>query len=241
MTSPRTVLVTGAASGIGRATALAFHDQGDRVVAADLDASGLASLPSDVTTEALDVTDRAAVEGLVAETVERTGSLDVVVNCAGTLAFQSTHLVEDADWQRVIEVNLTGTFHVCRAALRVMVEQQAGVILNVASSAAHIGTPWAAAYAASKGGVAAMTKSLAVEYGRQGIRVCAVSPAGVETPMHASFAIPEGADHTLVNRVLPFDGMFGPEAVAGPLVFLASDAADRINGEILHITDAVTA
>ena len=181
-----------------------------------------------------DVSRAADVQRTVTETVDRYGKLDCLCNIAGILRFENAHQVALEDWDEVIAVNLTGTFLMCRAALPHLVASK-GTIVNMASTAALAGHPWAAPYAASKGGVLSLTYTLAVEYGLQGVRVNAVCPGAVETPIHGQFRFPEGVNQSLLQRIMTYDQMRGPETVASAVAFLASDEAAHINGESLRI------
>ncbi len=241
----KVALVTGAASGIGRATAQRYVDVGASVAVADLDGAAVDAVAAELGDRAIgvacDVADTTAADAAVAAAVERFGRLDVLANIAGVLRFEHTHEVSDDEWDLVIGVNLTGTFKMTRAALRVMLPQGSGTILNTTSSAAFRASPWASPYGASKGGVLAFTKAIAVEYGRQGIRCNCVAPAGVRTPMIGNFRLPEGGDFSLVERIMAFDGELDPTDIANTFVFLASDEADRINGTCLSVDDAMLA
>jgi meso-butanediol dehydrogenase / (S,S)-butanediol dehydrogenase / diacetyl reductase len=138
-------------------------------------------------------------------------------------------------WDQVLAVNLTGTFLCCRAALPVMLEGGGGAIVNTSSTAALAGHPWAAAYSASKGGVLALTKVLAVEYAKRGIRANAVCPGSIRTPITGDFEFPEGADAKLVHRIMSITKPEGPEVVAAAIAYLASDDARHVNGESLRV------
>jgi NAD(P)-dependent dehydrogenase (short-subunit alcohol dehydrogenase family) len=153
---------------------------------------------------------------------------------AGILHMEHTHELDLEDWNRVIAINLTGTFLMCKAALPHLLAS-GGNIINTSSTSALAGLPWGAAYGASKGGVLALTYALAVEYGKQGIRVNAVCPGSIMTPMTTRGALPEGADMSLLRRVVPIDKPRGPETVAGVMAFLASDDAVHINGEKIRV------
>ena len=241
----KVALVTGAASGIGRATAERYVGAGASVLLADLDQGAVETAAGELGDRAAavscDVSDAAAADAAVAAAVERFGRLDVLCNIAGVLRFEHTHEVSDAEWALVIGVNLTGTFNMTRAALRVMLDQGHGSVINTASSAAYRASPWAAAYGASKAGVVGFTKAIAVEYGRQGIRCNCVAPAGVKTPMIDSFRLPEGGDFSLVERIMAFDGELDPVDIADTFVFLGTDEADRINGTCISVDDAMLA
>lgn len=247
----RVVVVTGGASGIGRTTARRFAAEGALVRIGDMDASGMEETCDGhrgISAAVCNVADEASVDGFVAETVAELGTPDVLVNLAGVLAFANTHEVPMSQWQRILDVNLTGTFLMCRAVIARMLQTPEGddptvargVVVNTASTAAHIGQAWSAAYCASKGGVLALTRALAVEYGRRGIRVNSVSPGAVDTPMTGAFAFPEGADRSLLARTMPLHGMGTPDDIAGAITYLASDEASFVFGADLRIDGATT-
>lgn len=233
------VLVTGAGSGIGRATVHRLVEEGATVVATDIVAEGLehtakdAARPEAVTTFVGDVSDPAFGPAAVAAALEH-GRLDVVVNSAGILRFEHTHEVALASWQKILDVNLTGTFLMCQAALPALLDG-GGAIVNVASTAALAAHPWAAAYSASKGGVLALTRTLAIEYARQGLRANAVCPGSIDTPITGAFTLPEGADPKLLHRIMSPVGMAQPEVVAAAIAYLGSDDASHVNGADLRV------
>ena len=243
----RNALVTGGASGIGRATALRLAAEGATVVAVDVNADLLEEvaaagdgLAGSVSTLVGNVASEEGVADMVAETLSRTGSLDVVVNVAGVLSFSHTHEQSLAEWDRLVAVNLTGNFLVCRQVLPPLLASR-GNIVNLASTAAHKGQPWASAYAATKGGVLAFSRALAVEYGGAGLRVNTISPGSIDTPITAAFHLPEGADVRLLNRVTPI-GPFGtPEGIAAAIAYVASDEASHMNGADILIDGATLA
>ncbi len=245
--SEKSALVTGGASGIGRATAIRLATEGAAVVAVDVNADLLAKLSVDaeglsgsITTLVGDVGSEAGVQSLVAASVERLGRLDVVVNVAGVLSFSHTHELTLDEWNRLITINLTGTFLVCREALPHLLATH-GNIVNLASTAAHKGQPWATAYVASKGGVLALTRALAVEYAAAGLRVNSISPGAIDTPITAAFHLPEGADIKLLSRVTPL-GRFGTaENIAAAIAYVASDEGSHMNGADLLIDGATLA
>ncbi len=237
----RAVLLTGAASGIGRATALRLAEEGARLALSDVQAEGLEATAKEARERGApceasvsDVSDEAAVAALVAGTVERFGRLDVLCNIAGILRFDNTHELSLDAWNRILAVNLTGTFLTCRAALPHLLEAR-GNIVNMSSSSALAGHPWTAAYSASKGGVLALTRGLAIEYGKLGLRANAVCPGGVNTPIQQAFHVPEGANAKLLRKIMPFTGMVEPETVASTVAFLASDDAAHVNGDAIRV------
>jgi meso-butanediol dehydrogenase/(S,S)-butanediol dehydrogenase/diacetyl reductase len=232
------VLVTGAASGIGRATAIRLAEEGASVVATDINVELLEKLgvearglPAPLTTMVGDVSSEAGVRTMVGAALAELGRLDVVVNVAGVLSFSHTH---------ELSVNLTGTFLVCREALPHLLATR-GNIVNLASTAAHKGQPWATAYVASKGGVLAFTRSLAVEYAAQGLRVNSISPGGIDTPITGAFHLPEGADIKLLARVTPIGNFGTPEGIAAAIAYVASDEASHMNGADIVIDGATIA
>jgi NAD(P)-dependent dehydrogenase (short-subunit alcohol dehydrogenase family) len=243
----KSILVTGGASGIGRATALRLAAEGGAVMAVDVNADLLAKLSVDaeglsgsIATLVGDVGSEAGVQSLVARSAERLGHLDVVVNVAGVLSFAHTHEVTLDEWNRLITINLTGTFLVCREAIPHLLATR-GNIVNLASTAAHKGQPWATAYVASKGGVLALTRALAVEYAAAGLRANSISPGAIDTPITAAFHLPEGADIKLLHRVTPL-GPFGmPEHIAAAIAYVASDEGAHMNGADLLIDGATLA
>ncbi len=230
----RTAIVTGAASGIGQATVARLVAEGATVVAVDVKEP---EVPAGVHVVVGDVSDRAVSDRAVAEAVERTGALHVLANVAGILRTARTHEHPRETWDRVLAVNLTGTFLACQAAIPAMLETAAGTaaIVNTASTAALAGHPWAAAYSASKGGVLALTKVLAVEYARDGIRANCVCPGSIDTPITGAFEFPEGVDTRLIKRMMAIDRPRGPETVAAAIAYLASDDASHVNGESLRV------
>jgi meso-butanediol dehydrogenase/(S,S)-butanediol dehydrogenase/diacetyl reductase len=237
----KVVLITGAASGIGRATAERLASEGATLALSDLNADGLAEtadtctgLGSKVRTDIVNVADEDQVATMVAGAAEEFGRLDVVVNVAGILQFKHTHETTVEEFERILKVNLTGTFIVCREAIPHLLESR-GNIVNTASTSAIAGHPWTVAYASSKGGVAALTQTIAVEYGKQGLRCNAVAPGSILTPIQNEFQLPEGADAKLVHRIMALDEQRGPEVVAGAIAFLASDDGRHVNGTVVKV------
>jgi NAD(P)-dependent dehydrogenase (short-subunit alcohol dehydrogenase family) len=225
--------VTGVASGIGFAVAERLRDDGAAVVGFDLRGEG----PDDVEVVAGDVTDRASVESALARAVDVHGQLDIVANVAGVAQFGRVDRIDDAEWQRSLDINLTGPFLVCRAALPHL-RATKGCIVNVASIAGLEGQAYTAAYCASKGGLVLLTKALAVELAHEGVRVNCVCPAAVDTPLLSEVAplIPADADPRLLDRLqMLMPGLVSPGEVAAAVAYLVSDAARMITGQSLAL------
>ena len=239
--TPAVALVTGAASGIGRACVERLAGNGTAVVAVDLDADGLADL--DALALAADVADAAAVVGAVARAEAELGALDAVVNVAGitgTRAAAECHVTPVDEWRRVIDVNLTGPFLVCRAALPRMLERGAGCIVNVASAAGLVAFPARCAYSASKGGVVQLTRSLAADYAARGIRANAVCPGMVDTPM-TRWRLDEPDLRAAVLAKIPAGRVATAAEVADAVALLAGGDLPYMNGAMLVLDGGWTA
>jgi len=191
----------------------------------------------------VDVTDESAVSDAVDLVVERHGRLDVVVNSAGVAGGGPVHLLDRAEWDRVIGVNLTGTFLVCKHALRPMLDQGSGSIINVASVEGIEGTEGGSTYNASKAGVVMLTKNLAIDYGSKGIRSNCICPGFIETPMFSSVLDSPGME--IYRERIQNEhklGRFGrPDEIAGAALFLASDDASFVTGHALVVDGGYTA
>ena len=237
----RVVLVTGAGSGIGRASALRAASEGARVFAVDLDRTALdesvaaiADAGGEATAHLCDIADPLATADCVRLCLAQYGALHALVNMAGILRFDDTEQLALPQWQRVLDVNLTGTFLLCQAALPHLVES-GGSIVNAASTAALAGLPCGAAYSASKGGVLAMTRSIAVEYAKRGVRANCVCPGDIGTNMTADVEFPPTMDFKLMPRISSLSGAKGPEVVAGVIAMLISDDGIHITGEDIRV------
>ncbi len=236
-------LVTGAASGIGRACAERLAAEGARVLCADLDAPGAQDTAEAIraaggraSSAACDVRDPAACGAAVEAAQTELGGLDVLANVAGIGLYSHTVETSDEQWARVLGINLTGVFQMCRAALPAL-EASRGSIVNMASSAGLVGVGYAAAYCASKGGVVQLTRSLAVEYAARGVRVNCVCPGGVDTPLARNFLPPEGADRKILRRMMGLlpEVLAQPADVAALVAYLASDEARAVTGAAFPI------
>jgi meso-butanediol dehydrogenase / (S,S)-butanediol dehydrogenase / diacetyl reductase len=233
------VVVTGAASGIGRATARLFAAEGAEVTVADINAAGLAETAAMIGGAAqavpYDAADMDSCRALIAGAAGG-GGIDVLANVAGMLSWGPTLDFDEARFEKILRVNLLSYYCLCRAAIPHLIAR-GGNVVNVASTAALQGIAYTVAYAASKHGVVGMTKSLAVEFAGQGVRVNAVAPGHVDTPMGNSAPPENGVDWALVMRNAPKlpDGSCAPEDIAEAIAYLASDKARKVTGTILTV------
>jgi NAD(P)-dependent dehydrogenase (short-subunit alcohol dehydrogenase family) len=246
----RVVLVTGAASGIGRATAELYAVMGARVVGSDVDAgrgaataAGLRDAGHEMVFKAADVTDDDDVAALLAFVTDQFGRLDCAANCAGVGGgHAATHEYPVEEWDRIVSINLRGTWLAMRAELGVMLALgNGGAIVNVSSTLGVRGSAMASPYSASKHGVLGLTRTAAIEYASAGIRVNAVSPGAIDTPiMDETFARFPGFREALLGFV-PIGRMGRPAEVATAIAWLSSDAASFITGESLAIEGGLLA
>lgn len=232
----RIAIVTGAASGIGRATALQLAEAGAVVIAVDVNESGLAALSlGEGWTRKVDVSKPPECEALVDAVLARHGRLDILVNAAAILRRVPIAEVDEALWDEVMDINLYSQFAMCRAGGRPMRRQKAGRIVNLTSTAAfNGGANSSSVYAISKGGILALTKSLARQFAADGVCVNAICPGGIDTPMgRQGFPEPAWSQHYATNVPLRRPGQ--PEEVARAIVFLASDWSSYITGHTLDV------
>jgi len=238
----KVALITGAGSGIGRACAEAYARAGARVVVSDRDVAGgeetvrrLAEAGGEALFVAADVADPAACAGLVARTLERFGRLDCACNNAGIGGEQNpTADYSDEGWQQVIGVNLSGVFYCMKHEIAGMLAGGGGAIVNMASILGQVGFATAPAYVAAKHGVLGLTKTAALEYAAQGIRVNAVGPAFIHTPMIAAFEEDPERSQMLLS-LHPIGRLGNPEEVAAAVLWLSSEAASFVTGAYLPV------
>ncbi|MDX2683752.1 SDR family NAD(P)-dependent oxidoreductase [Streptomyces soliscabiei] len=245
----RGVVVTGAGSGIGRATALRFAQLGDKVLVAELNADGAEAVVKEIeagggTARAVvgDLSDQHTADEVISAAVEAFGGLDVLVNNAGIMdTMTATADVSDAEWERVIRINLTAPFLLTRAALPHLLARGNGAIVNTASEAALRGSAAGTAYTVSKHGIIGLTKSTAVMYRDRGVRVNAVAPGGTLTHITDTVTF-DGDGASIVGRYQENVGrVAAAEEVAAAIVFLASDAASNISGAVLPVDNGWSA
>ncbi len=228
--TPRVALVTGGGSGIGKAIVERLSADGHRVATLDLQ-------PSDAPhSYVADVTDRAAIDAALTRIHDELGTVGILVNAAGLDGFKPFLKISFEDWQRVVNVNLHGVFHMIQAVLPEMIETGWGRIVNISSSSTHSGTPYMSHYVSAKSGVNGLTKSLALEYGPAGVTVNAVPPGFIDTPMLRK-AADKGylGDIDKTIEATPVRRMGRPEDIAAAVAFLASEEASYITGQILGV------
>lgn len=237
----KVALITGSSRGIGKAIALKLAEQGanigihclNNVDLAEELAREIMSKGRQVVVLKGDIADSSQANQIVQELISDLGKIDILVNNTGMVKDYPFIGLEDDEWQRVIDVNLTGTFNMCRSAAKQMLLQKHGRIINISSFVARLGGRGQANYVASKGGVEALTRALAVELAPRGITVNAVAPGAIETDMSRD-AINKYKDRLLQN--IPLKRLGTPEDVAGLVSFLASDEASYITGETIGVT-----
>lgn len=240
----KVALITGAGSGIGRAVTLRLASEGASVFAVDIDPAGLEGtakqLSSGIVTHQADVSERIACREAVDECVRALGRLDVLGNIAGISRAEHFTDVTESQYRHMMGVNLDGPFFLSQAAIPHLLATR-GNIVNVASNAGLMGQAYTAVYCITKGGVVQLTRSLAMEFVKTDIRVNAIAPAGVDTPLVHNFQIPPDADFSLMAPYAGFRDQARAEEVAALFSFVASDEARSIHGAVLSIDNGVTA
>jgi 2-hydroxycyclohexanecarboxyl-CoA dehydrogenase len=242
----RVAIVTGAASGIGRATAFDLAREGAAVVIADIDLAGAEKAAGEIrsigkaTARRVDVTDAAGARTLVAETLAEHGRIDILVSNAGWDQAQPFVDTDERFWDKVIAINYRGHLAMTHAVLPAMIEHGWGRIVTVASDAGRVGSTGEVVYSGAKGAVIAFTKGLAREVARHGINVNCVAPGLTDTPLLAG--ISEGAEKLMaaIVRSIPLGRVGRPEEVARAIVFFASPDADYITGQTLSVNGGLT-
>jgi NAD(P)-dependent dehydrogenase (short-subunit alcohol dehydrogenase family) len=247
MSERRVAVITGAGGGIGAATCRLFVERGMRVVAADVSARTAQEVAEEldptgesVTPINVDVSSAQSVEAMIAEATTRFGSVDVLVNLAGITSPGPSEAVSDEDWSRLVDIHLGGTFRCSRAAFPALSVSRSAAIVNTASVAAWLGLPGRASYCAAKAGIEGLTRTLAVEWAKHGIRVNAIAPGYIGTrPVEAM--IQRGfVDESRLRARIPLDRLGRPEEVASAIHFLASPDASYITGHTLTVDAGLT-
>ena len=247
----KNAVVTGAASGIGRETALRFAEEGAAVVCADRDAEGAGAVAAEIAAKGgtahaarADITSERDVSGLVEEALAALGRIDVLVNNAGVTILGGVAELTEADWQREIDINLTGAYRVSKAFWPRFAEAGGGAILSTASIAGVIAAPQDAAYVASKAGLIMLTRCMALDGAAAGIRANCICPGFVDTPMFDGFLAEQPEPDTALARAAnrtPLGRIGTPRDIADGFVYLASDDARWITGTALVIDGGLTA
>lgn len=234
--SGKTAIVTGSTRGIGRAVAQALSDSGARVAVVGRDRERASQVASEIGNNAAgfacDVTDTAQIATLIADVEKEFGGIDILVNNAGVTRDNLVMRLKDEDWDAVMNANLRGAFAAIRAVSRGMMKKRSGRIINMASVVGLMGNKGQANYAASKAGLIALTKSVAKELGSRGILVNAIAPGFVETEMTDAMT-PEA--RAALNGLIPLERLGKPEDIAATVVFLASDKASYITGQVIVV------
>jgi len=249
--SGKTCIVTGAGSGIGRAIAIRLAEEGGRVLCADLSADGAAETASQITASGgeavdrvVDVADPAAVDAMVGAAVDRWGRVDILVNNAGVNIPGLLHEVTDEVIDRTLDVNVKGQLYGCRAVIPHMLAQGGGSIVNISSVNGIVSEPFLTVYSASKGASVMLTKGVALDYAKQGIRCNVVCPGWVDTPINYAHAeMLGGLQHVYdtIDSFQPIGRPGQPREIANVVLFLASDEASFMTGSVVSADGGMTA
>ena len=237
----RIVIVTGGGGGLGREIAKGLSEFGARLVIADLDLSAAEAVAREIKGAGakaralhVDVTSPSSTRALADAVATEEGRIDILVNAAGVFAVAPAVELSPEEWKRVLEVNLTGVFLVSQAVGAVMLRQRRGKIINLASVSSQVGNPGYAAYAASKGGVALLTKVLGVEWCQHGVNVNAIAPAFTETSMTLPYLEGAGRREYVLSKI-PMGRLGEPRDLVGAAVFLSSSASDFVVGQTIYV------
>lgn len=246
----KTVIVTGGGGGIGGATCRRFAQEGARVAVFDMNLEAAQRVVEDIVAAGgtaaafkCDITNRVEVDTAVAATEARLGPIDVLVNNAGWDVFKPFTKTEPAQWDKLISINLIGALHMHHAVLPGMAERKAGRIVNIASDAARVGSSGEAVYAACKGGLVSFSKTIAREHARHGITVNVVCPGPTDTALLADVAEGAPSPEKLMEafaRAIPLGRIGQPDDLAGAIVFLSSDDASFITGQVISVSGGLT-
>ena len=243
----KTAVITGAASGLGRAIAQRLASEGASVFGVDIDAAGLAATAADIRsnggtieTHQCDVSARANCHAAIAAAIAAFEHLDIVGNVAGIARAEHIHEVTEEQWRRMFGVNVDAYFWMAQAAIPHLLKTN-GTIINMASNAGFMGQAYTVAYCTTKGAVVNLTRALAMEFIKQPIRINAIAPGGIDTPLAHNFRLPDDPDFELMMRYNPLRGVGQPDDIANLFAFMASDEARNIHGAIISSDGGVTA
>ena len=240
------VLVTGAASGIGRATAKRLAEEGASLLLADLNLEGLKELAAELPTKEVDVvrfdaTDSDSCRSIVAHAIDRFGRIDVLCNIAGIAGAWRLEDMAEEKWDLMFSINMKSIFIITQAAMPHLVKTK-GCIVNMSSVSSLQGQPYNSCYCAVKAAVSGFTRSIAAEFSREGVRAVAIAPGGVQTPIYDNYQFPADADQALVSRMMPLEGfeLALPEEIAAAVAYVASDEARFMTGSSLVLDGGQT-
>jgi meso-butanediol dehydrogenase/(S,S)-butanediol dehydrogenase/diacetyl reductase len=243
----KVALITGAASGIGRASAIRLAAEGAKVMLGDISKSGLEEAAKAITgaggqaaIQVFDVSDGDACRSCVIATIDEFGRLDVLCNIAGILKMTRLENMTDEQWQQTLGVNLSGVFYMSKAAIPHLLESK-GNIINMASTAGLVGQAYNTHYCATKAGVVMFSRAMAIEFGDRGVRVNAICPGGVNTALVENLQVPEDADTNLMAKLYPLVAQADPEEIATAVAYLASSEARYVTGSVFAIDGGQTA
>lgn len=239
----KTALITGAGSGIGRAVVQRLAAGGATIIGVDINAAGLdetsSLLPTPLTPIVADVSNPEVCADVVNRALSVTGRLDVLGNIAGISRAEHFTEVSVADYRQMMAVNVDGPFFMTQAAMPHLIESS-GAVVFIASTAAIMGQAYCSTYSMSKAAVAQLTKSMALEFMKTGVRINAIAPGGIQSPMTAGFSVPPNMDMQLASRYHPIRGMGEPDEIAAAFELLASDDGRGIHGAIFSVDRGLT-
>ena len=229
------VIITGATGGIGKSLVKKFSEGGSKILATGTNEEKLNNLKSDfkeIQIQKFNLAEHSKIESFIESANNKLGGLDILINNAGINLDSLTIRLTEENWKKVLDINLTSTFLMCKSALKKMIKNKSGKIINITSIVGHTGNFGQANYSASKAGIVAFSKSLALEYAKKNININCVSPGFIKTEM--TDKIPDEYKKMLINKI-PAGDLGTGEDVSNCVAFLASDMADYINGETIHV------
>ena len=237
----RVILITGAAGGLGQAMAVGLAEYGAQIALADLRLENINDILAQIdnlgkkaAAYKVDITDRNNITEMVEKVHKDFGRIDVLINSAGVNNRKRIEDYTEQEWDNIVDINLKGTFLCCQAVGKIMLNQGKGKIINMASVSSTLGHPHHGPYAASKGGVALLTKVMAVEWAKRGINVNAIAPAYVRTSLTADY-LSKGDNYKRISDTIPMGRLGEPEDIVGAAVYLASDASNFVTGHLLTV------